>query len=162
MCVGVHSEDREGIRSPGATHMAAENWTAAEYINKPSLQPVCSFTGVNSTQTCLSTSVLWLEMWRRDSVWLVSTKAQHSINWHDSTHLRGQHCGDAGRHATQHCSWLQKHSSLGSLDTPAGKPQQVSTSHSQKLLPLWLDTHVCTSSHMIYRFTWPAPFFVQR
>lgn len=41
-------------------------------------------------------------MWRRDSAWLVSTKAQHSINWHDSTHLWGQHCRDAGRHATQH------------------------------------------------------------
>lgn len=30
---------------------------------------------------------------------------------------------------------------------PVGKAQQVSTSHSQKLLSLWLDIYVCTSSH---------------
>lgn len=132
---------QRGYQVPGATHMAAENWTAASASSSPTCLWLywCKFYSNMSIYICSVAGDV-----AQGQCLAVSTKAQHSINWHDSTRLRGQHCRDAGRHATQHCPWLQKHSSLAvcrkvcnstlslatealfpcGLDTPAGKLQQ--------------------------------------
>lgn len=91
---------------------------SSECINKPFLQPVYSFTGVNSTQTCLFTSALWLEMWRSVVLgWQARSPALHKLG--TTAHTCEDSTEGYRKVSNSTLSLATEALSLGSLYTPS-------------------------------------------